>query len=272
MNENSYKGEIIDIHTHVFPAKIAVRAADNTASYYGLGRQGDGTPERLLSGAEGLENRVRFVISSAALRPDNAAVGNDYLTSLAAGDKRFVPLASFHPGMGLEAAEAELARASSLGAKGVKLHSDFQGFAIDDPAAVEIYKACARLSLPVLFHVGDKKSDLSHPRRVLNVMDAVPDLVIIAAHMCGYSVWDEAEKYLIGQPVYTDTSEALLGMDAKGLYRLIEKHGVDRVMFGSDYPLWFTKYAFDGLEQCALTSDEKRLVYCETAKKVFGLE
>ena len=263
--------EIIDVHTHVFPAKVAVRAADNTANYYGLSRQGDGTVEKLIEGAEGLTN-VRFVVSSAALRPDRVAVGNDYLLSLAAGDSRFIPLASFHPDMGLEAAEAELTRAKSLGAKGVKLHSDFQGFAIDDQAAVEIYKLCAMLGLPVLFHVGDQKSDLSHPRRVLNVMEKVPNLTIIAAHMCGYSVWDEAEKYLIGQPLYTDTSEALLGMDAKGLYRLIEKHGVDRVMFGSDYPLWFTKYAFDGVEQCGLTDEEKRKIYSETAKKVFGLE
>ena len=263
--------EIIDVHTHVFPQKVAVRAADNTANYYNLPRQGDGTTETLLKGAEGLTN-VRFVISSAALRADRVRVGNDYLTGLARDDKRFIPLASFHTDLSAEEAEAELVRAKEFGAKGVKLHSDFQGFAIDDPHAIEIYRICAKLGFPILFHVGDQKSDLSHPRRVLNVMEKVPELVIIAAHMCGYSVWDEAEKYLIGQPVYTDTSEALLGMDAKGLYRLIEKHGVDRVMFGSDYPLWFTKYAFDGVEQCGLTDEEKCKIYSETAKKVFGLE
>ncbi|MBO4452649.1 MAG: amidohydrolase family protein, partial [Clostridia bacterium] len=207
----------------------------------------------------------------AALRADRAAVGNDYLTGLAKEDRRFIPLASFHPDMGVEAAEAELIRAKSMGAKGIKLHSDFQGFAIDDERAVEIYKVCARLGLPILFHVGDRKSDLSHPRRILNVMEAVPELVIIAAHMCGYSVWDEAEKYLIGKPVYTDTSEALLGMDEKGLCRLIEKHGVERVMFGSDYPLWFTKYAFDGIEKCGLSESEKKMIYSGTAKKVFGI-
>ena len=59
--------EIIDVHTHVFPDKVAVRAADNTANYYSLPRQGDGTVEKLIAGAEGLGN-VRFVVSSAALR------------------------------------------------------------------------------------------------------------------------------------------------------------------------------------------------------------
>ncbi|MBR0231734.1 MAG: amidohydrolase family protein [Clostridia bacterium] len=272
MKEFSYKGEITDVHTHVFPAHLAVKAADNTANYYGLGRQGDGTAECLLRGAAGLPNRVRFVVSSAALHAGNVAVGNDYLASLAASDARFIPLASFHPDMGTEAAEAELARAKANGAKGIKLHCDFQGFAIDDVRAVEIYRVCARLGLPVLFHVGDKKSDLSHPRRLVRVAELVPELTVIAAHMGGYSVWDEAEKYIIGTPVYVDTSEALLGMDAAGLYAMIERHGVERVMFGSDYPLWFTSHAFAGLEQCALTDREKSLVYCETAKKVFSIK
>ena len=89
--------------------------------------------------------------------------------------------------------------------------------------------------------------------------------------MCGYSVWDEAEEYLIGTPVYTDTSEALLGMDGKRLYKLIEKHGIEKVMFGSDYPLWSTRFAFDQIEEIGLSEQEKALIYSENAKKVFDL-
>lgn len=263
--------EIIDVHTHIFPDKIAVRAADNIVDYYSIPRQGDGTADGLFEGARDFEN-IRFVVSSAALRPDRAEVGNSYLLKCAQEDKRLVPLASFHPLMGVEAAQQELARAKGLGAKGVKLHPDFQHFDIDDPVAMEIYRFCAELRLPILFHVGDTKCDFSHPRRIVTVMEKVPELTVIAAHMCGYSVWDEAKKYLIGTPVYTETSEALLGMDAGGLYELIELHGIDRVMFGSDYPLWNTKFAFDGVEQCGLSESEKDLLYAENAKKVFCIE
>ena len=262
--------EIIDVHTHVFPEKIAVRAADNIVDYYGIPRQGNGTPEGLIEGAKGFES-IRFIISSAALRPDRAEIGNSYLLELARCDSRFVPLASFHIGMGFDAAVAELERAKALGAKGIKLHPDFQHFSIDNPEAIEIYKECARMKLPILFHVGDTKSDLSQPKQILTVCEKVPELTVIAAHMCGYSVWEEAEKYLIGTPVYTETSEARLGMDARGLYRLAEKHGIDRVMFGSDYPLWNTSYAYDGVEECGFSEEEKSLIYSENAKKVFGL-
>ncbi len=264
--------EIIDVHTHIWPDKIAIRAADNIVNYYSVPRQGDGSVKGLFDGASRFDN-IRFVISSATLRPDraHAMVGNDFLINAANDDNRFIPLASFHPEMGFDESVSELERCKKLGAKGIKIHSDFQRFFIDDANAIEIYKEAARLSMPILFHVGDKNTDFSTPKRVCTVIEKVPELTVIAAHMCGYGVWDEAEDYLIGSPVYTDTSEALLGMDGKGLYRLIEKHGVNKVMFGSDYPLWNTDFAFEQLESIGLSESEKQLIYAGNAKKVFGV-
>ena len=42
--------------------------------------------------------------------------------------------------MGFDEAVAELERSKALGAKGVKLHSDFQRFYIDDEKAIEKYE------------------------------------------------------------------------------------------------------------------------------------
>lgn len=268
----SISREIIDVHTHIWPDKIALRAADNIVNYYSLPRQGDGSVEGIFRGAEGLDN-IRFVISSATLKPDlaHAQVGNDFLINTANEDKRFIPLASFHPFMSFDEAVGELERCKALGAKGIKIHSDFQRFNIDDERAMAIYKECARLKLPILFHVGDKNTEFSTPKKVLNILEKLPELTVIAAHMCGYSVWDEAEEYLIGTPVYTDTSEALIGMDGKNLYRLIEKHGVDKVLFGSDYPLWNTRFAFDQIEAIGLSESEKDAIYSGNAKQVFGV-
>ena len=264
--------EIIDVHTHIWPDKIAVRAADNIVNYYSLPRQGDGSIEGIFRGASGLDN-IRFVISSATLRPDlaHAQVGNDFLIKTAESDSRFIPLASFHPFMGFDESVSELERCKALGAKGIKIHSDFQRFNIDDENAIEIYKEAARLKMPILFHVGDKNTEFSTPKKVRTLLEKLPELTIIAAHMCGYSVWDEAKEYLIGTPVYTDTSEALIGMDGRQLYELIEKHGTEKVMFGSDYPLWNMRFAFDQIEQIGLSEQEKSIIYSENAKKVFGL-
>lgn len=262
--------KIIDVHTHVFPDKIAQRAADNVANYYSLKMEADGTVDKLLNGAQGLTD-VRFVISSAAMKAEHAAAGNDFLLAAAAAQPRFVPLASVHPDMGAEAAIAELERVKALGAKGVKIHPDFQRFVVDREDMFPVYRACAQLGLPVLFHVGDQNTDASSPTRIRHIAERVPELTVIAAHMCGYSVWDEAEEQLIGTPVYTETSDALIGLTPERVYALIEKHGVDRVMFGSDYPLRTTFSAFRALDLLPLTEEEREKIYRVNAEKVFGI-
>lgn len=260
---------LIDVHAHVFPDKIARRAADNVANYYDLVMEADGTVAGLLAGAEGLD--ARFVISSAALKAEHVATGNDFLLDAAAAEPRFIPLASVHPDMGAAAAVDELERVKARGARGVKLHPDFQRFIVDREDMFPVYEACAALGLPVLFHVGDQNSDASSPARVRHIAERVPALKVIAAHMCGYSVWDEAERELIGMSVYTDTSDALIGLPPERVYALIEKHGVTRVMFGSDYPLRTTRSAYDALMKLPFTDAEREQILLKTAADLFGV-
>ena len=99
----------------------------------------------------------------------------------------------------------------------------------------------------------------------------MPALKVIAAHMCGYSVWDEAERELIGTSVYTDTSDALIGLPPERVYALIEKHGVTRVMFGSDYPLRTTRSAYDALMKLPFTDAEREQILLKTAADLFGV-
>lgn len=262
--------KIIDTHVHVFPQKVAIRAADNIVDYYSLSRQGDGTVEGLLAGSSN-HPEMKFVISSATLNPAKPTVGDDYMLEVAASDPaRYIPLCSFHPAMGVEASVAELERCFGLGAKGVKIHSDFQKFFVDDEIPMEVYRYVASKGKPIIFHVGDPNTDFSTPKRVRRILETIPDLTIIAAHMCGYRVWDQAKKYLIGTPVYTDTSEALLGMSPAELTDLIRLHGVEKVMFGSDYPLWNPNFAFDQINALHLTDEEKEMIFHITAEKVFA--
>ena len=261
---------IIDTHVHVFPEKVALRAADNITNYYSIPRQGDGTVEGLLAGASN-HPEMRFVISSATLNPAKPTVGDDYMLEVAASDPaRYIPLCSFHPAMGVEASVAELERCFDLGAKGVKIHSDFQRFFVDDEIPMEVYRYIASKGKPIIFHVGDPNTDFSTPKRVRRILETIPDLTIIAAHRCGYHVWEDARKYLIGTPVYTDTSEALLGMSAPALAELIRLHGVEKVMFGSDYPLWNPNFAFEQINALPLTEEEKAMIFHITAEKVFA--
>lgn len=260
--------KIIDTHTHIFPDKIAQRASDNVGNYYNLRMECDGTVNMLLDGGNGI-NVEYFVVSSAALKPENVIAGNNYLLDSAKENKRFIPLCSIHPLF--EEPERELERIKHKGAKGLKLHPDFQHFNIDDPNMIEVYKTAASLDLPILFHVGDENTDSSSPARLYKALDKVPHLKAIAAHMGGYLVWDEAEDILYGTDIYFDTSDVLLVLSPEKVTSQIRKHGADKILFGSDYPLRSTYTAFKTFETLDLTDEEKKMIYYSNALRFFDL-
>ena len=218
---------VIDFHTHIFPAKLAARAVTNIGGYYSLPMECDGTAEGLLRSCETLPN-MRFVISSATLKPENLHHGNDYL---------------------LEEA---------------KLH-------LDEPNLFPAYRYCAEIGLPILFHVGDITTDFSTPCRLYNLMDKIPELTVIAAHLGGYQEWDEADRLLIGTPMYTDISDAITFLPPERLVSTIRRHGVERVFFGSDFPLRKPESVFEQFDALPLTEDEKEWICHRAAEKMLGL-
>lgn len=262
--------QLIDFHTHIFPNEIANRAAQNVGSYYGLAMEGDGTAEMLKSHVP-QSVKCRFVISSAAMKAKNVVHGNDFLLKAAAEDSDFIPFGSFHPDMGEKEVLAELERIAEAGVYGIKLHPDFQYIYIDEARLIPMYRKCAELKLPILFHVGDKNTEYSTPKRLRRVCDMIPDLTVVAAHLGGYSVWDEAMDYLVGTNVYMDCSESVPHISEQETYELIMRHGVDKVMFGSDFPVFCTDTAYRYIEPLPFTEAEKEMLYHGTAEKLLGL-
>ncbi len=259
---------IYDIHTHIFPQKIASHGVENIGRFYGLTMRCDGTGESL---GTLLPEGMRCVISSASLKEETMCKGNDFLLEFAKKNPDFIPFSSFFPFCPVLDAAHELERVKKLGTKGIKMHPDFQQYYLDDPHVMEIYRVCAELELPVMFHVGDRRYDYSSPKRMRNVIDKLPELKAIAAHMCGYSVWDEAEKYLIGTNVYTETSDSLDNMEPEQLVDMIRRHGVDKVMFGSDYPIISPADEYERTRKIPLTEEEKQKIFTENAEKLFDL-
>lgn len=261
---------LIDFHTHIFPDAIAERAAENVGSYYSLNMEGNGKAEKLRARVPaGVE--CRFVISSAAMKAKNVVPGNDFLLEMARADSAYIPFGSFHPDFGERECLAEIERIAEAGIKGIKIHPDFQHIFIDDPRMLPLYRRCAQLGLPILYHVGDKNTDYSTPKRMRSVCDAVPELTVIAAHLGGYSVWEEAEKYLLDTGVYVDCSEARPFLSEERTYELIMEYGIDRVLFGSDFPVFCTDTAAAYIDALPFTAEEKEKLFHLNAEKLLGL-
>lgn len=226
---------IIDCHTHVFPAKIAEKASESIGNFYDIPMKYDGTLDTLLSiGKEA--NISNYVVHSVATTPAQVVQINNFIAqSVNRHPGKLIGFATLHPDM--EHIGDEVDRAISLGLKGIKLHPDFQKFNIDDRSVYEIYEA-AENRIPVLIHTGDYRHSYSHPSRVPNVLKDFPGLRIICAHFGGWSKWNEAEQYLKDENIWVDTSSSFYALDNEEIERLISVYGEDRVLFGSDYPMW----------------------------------
>ena len=250
---------IIDTHAHIYPDKIALKAAKSIGEFYDIPMQLDGTVGQLLitGDAAGIS---RFLVHSVAVTWERAAAINDFLAgAVAAHPERFIGFGTMHPAH--PEAEKEIDRLMSLGLRGIKLHPDFQHFCLDDPQAVRMFEMMAERDLPLLVHTGDYRYPYSDPERMARALDKVPKLRAICAHFGGWSQWDQAWKLLAGRNnVYVECSSSLYALKPDEAVKVIHRYGADKVFFGTDYPMWNPSEEVARLMALPLTDEEREQI------------
>ena len=99
---------------------------------------------------------------------------NDFIIEQVAREPRFFGYGTIHAGMQDLCEEVEFIMANGL--RGLKMHTDCQVFPIDDPRLFPVYEMAGE-KLPIVFHMGDRRYDYSHPARLRKVLDLFPKLV-----------------------------------------------------------------------------------------------
>lgn len=264
--------KLIDAHAHIFPEKIAGKASAAIGEFYENFHpmEGDGTLGELmrLGSQAGV---THYVVFSAATTPHQVQSINDFIAAQVDEHPDILTgLGTLHPG--IDNIEEEVERIISLGLKGIKLHPDFQKFAVDSPEAMRMY-ACLEGRLPVLFHAGDYRYHYSSPRQIAAVSDAFPKLQIIAAHFGGWSQWREAIEWIVPRKsIYVDTCSAMYSMDAQQAMKIIDMYGADRILFGTDYPMWSYHGEFEMLKALPLSDEDREKIYWKNAARIFKIE
>lgn len=227
---------IVDMHAHVYPEKIAAKATGSVGDFYHIPMEAEvGTVGRLLE----MRDRTPIthnVVCSVAVKPQTVTSINDFIAGACSANDTLVGLAAMH--QDFEDMEGELDRAKAAGLVGVKLHPDTQGVDMDDPRLMRLYEACEARDLPLLIHCGDYRYDYSHPRRLKRILHEFPRLRICAAHFGGWSLYDLALEFLEDERCFLDVSSSMRYLGLRRSRELIEDYGRDRLLFGSDFPMW----------------------------------
>jgi hypothetical protein len=258
---------IIDVHTHAWPDAVAEKAVAAMTIKGTLEASYDGT----IAGLVGKMDRSGVdasVILPVATKPSQVRSINDWAASIA-GD-RTVPFGSMHPDFA--DAPVEIARMAALGFRGLKLHPEHQSFAPDEPRLAPIYEAAVKHDMTVLFHAGrDELHETSRgtPESFATILDGFPGMRVVLAHLGGYRMWDRVAEVLVGRDVYFDTAYTLGHLPDADFVEIVNAHGAEHVLFGSDGPwtdaekeiAWLRRLPFaSGVVEAILGGNTERLL------------
>ena len=262
---------LIDFHTHCFPEKIAKTALDKLSfASGGLMPYTDGT-------VCGLKKRMAedevsmSVVLNISTNPSQQESVNNFAAEINKDDN-LVAFGSVYPKS--ENVIEELERIKALGLLGVKLHPEYQEFFVDDEAMKPIYKKISELGLVTVFHTG---YDFAYkpPFKCMpdNLKKALGwfDSPVIAAHWGGVGCSYEVIEKLCGIDVYFDTSFGYGQMTKDAATRILEKHGTDRILFGTDSPWHTAKMEMSLLDSLSLSDSDREKIFYKNAQKLLGI-
>lgn len=196
----------------------------------------------------------------------------------------------------------ELAEANQLVA--IKLYAGYQTFRVSDPAIFGVYRLARKYHLPVTIHGGDlhhccrawrtgnlsdfkcgntfcwieQNKELAFPREFEEAIRLFPDISFNIAHL-GNPHFDQLRSIMRQYPnVTTDISGTIddLTEDAPVLVRELHKifeldHGIDRVMFASDFPIQSFEDTIQLVEMLGLDQVAKEKILWQNANRVYRL-
>lgn len=264
---------IIDFHTHIFPDKIAARTIEALEAKAGLTASTDGTLKGLLSSMEAAEVDLS-VILPVVTKTSQFETINTFAASV--NEKYAGTLLSFggiHPDS--EDYKGELDRIKALGLRGIKIHPDYQGVMIDDVRYMNIIEYADALGLIILTHagidIGLPEPVHCPPDKMRKVIDTIHPKKMVVAHYGGWNQWEEVYEYLVGENLYLDTAFTFPYIKEEIFYKIMEKHGSDKILFATDCPWGHQKDDVEALKKLSLEENIKEAIFYKNAEKLLNL-
>lgn len=277
---------IIDVHTHIFPSKIRQNREKffPTESAFKLLYQ---SPKaRLIGGQELISamdaNRVdqAVVFGFPWTDIELAKTHNDYILEMVQQyPDRFIGLGCFDPASPGAAAEAERCLAGGLCGIG---ELAFYQSGIDDLALEQLAPVmgmCAERSLPVLIHTNEPVGHDYHGKtpitlsQIYGLIKRFADNKIVLAHWGGglffYTLMKKEVKKSL-KNVYFDTAASPYLYDPEVYQIAIKFAGIDKILFGSDYPLLAPEKYFSEMQQSGLAKDQIEQICGLNAMRLFN--
>jgi predicted TIM-barrel fold metal-dependent hydrolase len=279
---------IIDAHTHIFPEEIRQNRGKFFSAEPAFKKLYQSPKSRLIGAQEMLASMDASHVDKSVIFGfpwQNSLLfkqHNDYISEVVSRyPDRFIGLGCFDP-FSDEAAE-EARRCLEKGAlSGIGELAFYQsGIEKDSLKRLEpVMEICRVLDLPVLIHTNEPIGH-TYPGKTPNTLAQIYHLIrtfpqnkIILAHWGGglffFALLKKEVKDSL-KNVYFDTAASPYLYDV-AVYRLaIELVGVEKILFGSDFPLLSPTRYFDEMQAAGLSKQEMQQICGLNAAELFNV-
>lgn len=278
---------IVDFHTHVFPEEIRENRGRYFPSEPAFRLLYESPKSRLVSGdetlavmdAEGID--VSVIFGFPWRDPEVARKNNDYVLDLVARHpERFAGFCCLDPAS--PGAEQEVERCLDAGLSGVGelafYESGIAETALDRLAP--IMNLCRERQVPVMVHTNEPVGH-RYPGKTPNTLAEIYEMIrrfagntIVLAHWGGgiffYNLLKkEVEEALAN--VYFDTAASPY-LYTSGIYTIAKNlAGLDKILFGTDFPLLNPSRYFKEFDDAGLTREEIDAICGENGRRLLNL-
>ena len=267
---------IIDFHTHIFPDKMAEKTIAFLSEKGGIPSFSNGTAAGLVDKMKeaGVDISITLPVLTNPAQfesVNNFAIGINQ--AFANASPRLISFAGIHPQC--EDIDNKMRFIKENGFLGVKIHPDYQQTFIDDEGYVKIMQCAKEYDLIVVTHagvdVGYKDKVHCTPERALGLIRKVPHSKFVLAHLGGVEMSEQVIDTLCGEDVYFDTAYVLRYTSKDTFYRMLEKHGSDKILFASDSPWSDMNEDVKIIKSFGLDKNTEEKIFCENAKLLLGM-
>jgi len=268
--QDGHAYRIADAHTHIYKDKIAEKASAVIGRFYDTDMSvsvatGDTLIEK--GSSIGVE---KYLVCSAATTLDQVDIINPFIAAECKKHPEFIGLGTAH--QDVCDMDALLDEIQALGLRGIKLHPDFQRFDIDDKRMIPLYRGAAQRGLVMLFHVGDDRYEFSSPESLARALELVPDMKCQAAHFGCCKLWTRRPLALEGADIMYDTSSTLPWTTKEEALDLIDHIGIDRLMWGTDFPMWDHQKELCRFLDLGLSPEDNQAILYDNFARFYGIE
>ena len=275
---------VIDFHTHVFSPRIKenietyVRKDPLLAMLYSSPRAKIATADELIESMDRDRVDVSVILNGGWTSHELCIETNDYIMeSVARYPKRLVGFCTA-PLQSTKTAIAEIERCIRGGVKGVgEIRLDTQSFDPDELLPViEVIREhnlilLTHASEPVGHHYAGKGK--TTPDLLYTLITAYPDVTHVLAHWGGglpfYALMPEVKEAM--RNVYFDSAASPFLYVPDIYKRVSELVGVDKILFGTDYPLLAQRRLLEEIDSLNMPTETREQILSGNARRLLGI-